>query len=107
MIYVTCDTTYDPPDAQELIDSAQERYPDILRHFWISEVLPALSFMKEEGAAYDLSIRSGFFVQWNKDEGSEFVPIVPHILYEIFGRDHLLVWNLNHEPILEIPTNHS
>lgn len=99
MIYVTCDTTCDLADAQKLIDRAQENFHDVLKHFWISDVLPALPFMKEEGAAYGLSIRSGFLIQWNKGRGSEFIPVVPHILYETFGRDHLLVWSLNHELI--------
>jgi hypothetical protein len=82
-----------------MISLAQERHGDVLKFFWISDVVPLEERMKEDAARYGLKASCGFLIQWNKEGGSEFIPDIPRIMYEVFGRDKLLVWDLNHEVI--------
>jgi hypothetical protein len=42
--------------------------------------------MKETDSEYGMVGNSGFLIQRNKEGGSEFIPEIPRIMYEVFGR---------------------
>lgn len=98
-IFVTCHTSDTVEEARAKVALAQEKYQNILRYFWISEVGPEIQSAKEIAAEHGLTANSGFLIQWNKNGGSEFIPEIPRIMYEVFGRDKLLVFDLNYELI--------
>jgi hypothetical protein len=98
-IFFSCMSSLPIEETRAKIDYAQERYHDILRYFWISKVAEAPSSSREAAAEYGFDAISLFLIQWNKEGGSEFIPQIPQIMYEVFGRDKLLVFDLNLEPI--------
>jgi hypothetical protein len=98
-IFVTCSSSLSVDETRAKIAHARQLYQEILKHFWISEVREAESFDREDAARYNFTASSAFLIQWNKEEGSEFIPEIPHIMYEVFGRDKILVFDLNNEVI--------
>ncbi|PWB90608.1 hypothetical protein C5688_08730 [Methylocystis sp. MitZ-2018] len=98
-IFVTCSSAYSPEEARQKIAQADDRCHDILKHFWISEVGEPLPHERERAAEYGVTANSGFLIQWNKEGGAEYIPDIPRIIYEVFGRDKILVFDLNDELI--------
>jgi hypothetical protein len=98
-IFVTCLSSLTLDETRAKIAHAQQRYHDILKHFWISEGREAASHNREVAAQYNFTANSAFLIQWNKEEGSEFIPEIPQIMYKVFGRDKILVFDLNLELI--------
>jgi hypothetical protein len=98
-IFVTCLSSVSLEEMRAKIADAKERYQDILKYFWISEGRQAAQFDRQDAARYDFTANSAFLIQWNKEGGSEFIPQIPNIMYEVFGRDKLLVFDLNNEVI--------
>jgi hypothetical protein len=98
-IFVTCSSAYSPEEARQKIAQADDRYHDILKYFWISEVGEPLEHERERAAEHGVTAKSGFLIQWNKEGGAEYIPEIPRVMYESFGRDKVLVFDLNYELI--------
>lgn len=98
-IFVTCKSSYTVEETRAKIAYAKERYHDILKYFWFSEGREAAQFDREDAAKYHFTANSAFLIQWNKNGGSEFIPKIPGIMYEVFGKDKLLVFDLDNELI--------
>ncbi|MGJ0511134.1 hypothetical protein [Methylocystis sp.] len=98
-IFVMCSSAYPPEEARQKIANAIERYHDILKHFWVSDVREPLEHEQEHATEYGITVNSGFLVQWNKEGGAEYIPEIPRIIYEVFGRDNVLVFDLDYELI--------
>jgi hypothetical protein len=94
-ITITFLSSLSPDETRAKIAHAQQRYQDVLKHFWISEVWEAAAHDREDAAQYNFAPDSVFLIEWNKEEGSEFIPEIPQIMYEVFGRDKILVFDLN------------
>jgi hypothetical protein len=94
-IFVTCLSSLPLDEMRAKIACAQQRYADILKHFWISEGREAAPHNREVAAEHNFTANSAFLIQWNKEDGSEFIPEIPQIMYEVFGRDKILVFDLN------------
>lgn len=86
-----------PDKTKAILDSTRIKRSDVLRHFWISEPSASLLRHQEEAAEHNFRVESVFVVEWKKDDGSEFIPIIPQLLYEAFGKDRLLVFDLDRE----------
>ena len=98
-IFVMCSSACQPEETRQKIANANERYHDILKHFWISDVREPLEHEREHAAERGLLANSSFLVQWNKEGGAEYIPEIPRIIYEVFGRDKVLVFDLDYELI--------
>ena len=73
-IFVMCSSAYPPEEARQKIANAIERYHDILKHFWVSDVREPLEHEQEHATEYGITVNSGFLVQWNKEGGAEYIP---------------------------------
>jgi len=98
-ICFACASSLGVDETRKRIADARERFGDILQHFWISEGREARDFDREDTAQYGLTANSAFMIQWNKQGGSEYIPEIPHLIYEVFGRDKVLVFDLDNEVI--------
>lgn len=98
-IFVICSSVYSPEETRGKIAEADERHHDILKHFWISEVGAAQKHDQAHAAEHGLLANSSFLIQWNKEGGAEYIPDIPRIIYEVFGRDNVLVFDLDYELI--------
>lgn len=98
-IFVICSSAYSPEETRRKIGEADERYHDVLKHFWISGVGAAQNHDGARAAEHGLIAHSTFLIQWNKEGGSEYIPEIPRIIYEVFGRDKVLVFDLDYELI--------
>ena len=58
-----------------------------------------LEHERERAAEHGVTAKSGFLIQWNKEGGAEYIPEIPRVMYESFGRDKVLVFDLNYELI--------
>ncbi len=90
-------STLSPQETKKLLDRATQSRSAILKHFWISEPSIVKSYDKDTAREYNFDAKSVFLIQWNKEEGSEFIPSIPAILYEAFGPENLLVFDLDRE----------
>ncbi len=98
-IFVMCSSAYPPEEARRKIAEANELHHDILKHFWISDVREPLEHEQEHATEHGITVKSGFLIQWNKEGGAEYIPEIPRIIYEVFGRDNVLVFDLDYELI--------
>ena len=83
---------------KERIAQAREKYRDILRYFWVSEVGEADSHDIENDAEYGFVPKCTFLIQWNK-ERSELLELIPAIFYEAFEKDSILVRDNNYDVV--------
>jgi hypothetical protein len=93
----SCMSSLAPDDAQAMIVRATQLHHDVMRYFWVSDAREAKERNRNEASEYQFNVNSVFIVEWNKEGGSEFIPLIPRILYETFGHDKLLVFDLNRE----------
>jgi hypothetical protein len=95
----SCMSSLEPDEAQSEIARVNQLHRDVMRYFWVSNVHQAKERSRDEASEFKFNANSIFMVEWNKEGGSEFIPLIPNILYETFGRDKLLVFDLNRELI--------
>ena len=98
-VWICCNSSLTEGATSELIVELNRRYPDVLQYFWISEPGPCDNWIREEEAKNGLSVKCGFIIQRNNDEGSRFLNVIPKLLYEVFGRDRILVHGFDYELI--------
>ena len=65
-IFVMCSSAYPPEETRQKSANANERYHDILKHFWISDVREPLEHEQEHATEHGITVKSGFLIQWNK-----------------------------------------
>lgn len=80
-----------------ILQQVQQLQSAVLDYFWISDVGAPDRYDLETARKFGFDVRSAFLVQWNKEGGSEFIPSIPKLLYEAFGRENLLVFDLDRE----------
>jgi hypothetical protein len=83
---------------KELLSQAREKYRDILRYFWLSEVGEARPPNIEDDAEYGFDPKCTFLIEWNK-ERSELLELIPAIFYEAFGTDNILIRDNNYDVV--------
>lgn len=98
-ICFACKSSLSLDETRMKVSDAKRLYQDILKYFWISEGREAEDFEREDAAEHGFTPKSAFMIQWNKEGGSEFIRQVPRIMYEVFGRDKLLVYDDNYEVV--------
>jgi len=98
-VWICCNSSLTKGATSELIVELNRRYPDIFRYFWISEPGPCDNWTRDEEVKNGLNVMCGFIIQRNEDEGSRFLNVIPKLLYEVFGRDKILVHGFDYELI--------
>ncbi len=91
--------TFPTNDTKAVLDRLQASRKDIMQYFWISDVSPPDTRDRATADEYDFPARSVFLVRLNADEGAEFVSSLPQTLYEVFGNESLIVFDIDREPV--------
>lgn len=98
-IFFVCMSAFPPTETNAILDQARQSRHAILDHFWISDVTSPDRYDIETANALGFDVQCAFLIQWNKESGSELIPSLPKALYDEFGKNNLLVFDVDRELI--------
>jgi hypothetical protein len=98
-MWVCCNSSLSQQKTGKLIGELNRRYPDIMQYFWVSKPKICNRYVREDALANGLDAKCSFVVERNYDEGSRLLKVIPKLLYEVFGTETILAFDMDGEVI--------
>ena len=95
---IFCNSSLSEEKTRALLGELENRYPEMMKYFWVSEVGPCDAGIRERERENGLDVQCDFLIEWGK-ESAYPLRIMPKLLYEVFGPDVILVHGLDYELI--------
>ncbi len=98
-MWVICSSSLSEDKTGELTGELNRLHLEVMQYFWASKPKTCAQYVRESALENGLDAKYSFIVQRNNKEGPDLLRVIPKLLYEVFGTDDILAFDMDGEVI--------